>query len=394
MGVSPRSDRLYKQVTMEIRDSITYDCAIIGGGLSGLCLSIQLAEAGFSVVVLEKNRYPFHKVCGEYISMESWDFLEGLGLPLSDMNLPIIDQLGISSQRGFMLNHTLKMGGFGISRFSLDQSLSQVAVSKGVIINENCRVNGVTKLGEQASEISSSLGSYSARVVCGSYGKYTPSFLPSAESEKVADGINYIGVKYHVKAGLPTNRIELHNFEDGYCGISKVDNDWHCLCYLTTAKNLTRNNKDIGVMEQNVLFKNPFLKKYLTESEFLTEQPLVISNVSFKKKSTDNQGIFLLGDAAGSITPLCGNGMSMGMRASKLLAAELIALLDNKETREQALLNYKQNWNKNFGNRIKAGYYLQHLFGKNSTTDLALRGLNLFPALTSKLVSLTHGARF
>jgi flavin-dependent dehydrogenase len=372
----------------------TYDCAIIGGGLSGLCLSIQLAEAGFSVVVLEKNRYPFHKVCGEYISMESWDFLTGLGLPLADMNLPVIDQLGISSQGGYMLNHTLKLGGFGISRFSLDHLLSRIAISKGVIIKENCRVNGVTQAGNHTSEINSSLGSYCARVVCGSYGKYTPSFLQSAESEKVADGINYIGVKYHVKADLPTNRIELHNFKDGYCGISKVDNDWHCLCYLTTAKNLTSNNKDIGVMEQNVLFKNPFLKKYFTESEFLTEQPLVISNVSFKKKSTDNQGIFLLGDAAGSITPLCGNGMSMGMRASQLLAAELIPLLHNKQTREQAHLNYKQNWNKNFGNRIETGYYLQHLFGKNTTTELALRGLNQFPALTSKLVSLTHGERF
>ena len=56
----------------------TYDCGIIGGGLAGLCLAIQLADRGISVVLFEKNQYPFHKVCGEYISMESWDFLEGL----------------------------------------------------------------------------------------------------------------------------------------------------------------------------------------------------------------------------------------------------------------------------------------------------------------------------
>ena len=46
-----------------------FDCAIIGGGLAGLCLAIQLADADRSVVLLEKNSYPFHKVCGEYISM-------------------------------------------------------------------------------------------------------------------------------------------------------------------------------------------------------------------------------------------------------------------------------------------------------------------------------------
>ncbi|MCE7042628.1 NAD(P)/FAD-dependent oxidoreductase [Dyadobacter sp. CY312] len=379
---------------MENMDPTSYDCAIIGGGLSGLCLSIQLAEAGFSVVVFEKNRYPFHKVCGEYISMESWNFLNQLGLPLGDMDLPVIDQLGISSQRGFMLNHTLKMGGFGISRFTLDHQLSSIAVSKGVIIKENCRVTGVRKADKQVSEIDSSCGTYHAKIVCGSYGKYTPSFLQSAELGKGSDGMNYIGVKYHVRTDLPTNRIELHNFENGYCGISKVDNDWQCLCYLTTANNLNKNSKDIGLMERNVLFKNPFLKKYFTESEFLTQQPLVISNVSFKKKSTDNQGIFLLGDSAGSITPLCGNGMSMGMRASKLLAAELIAYLNNKQTKEQTLVNYKRSWDKNFGNRIKVGYYLQYLFGKNATTDLALRVLSQLPPVTSKLVSLTHGERF
>jgi flavin-dependent dehydrogenase len=62
-----------------------YDVAIIGGGLGGLSLAIQLARKNFSVILFEKEKYPFHKVCGEYISMESWGFLEDLGLPLSDL---------------------------------------------------------------------------------------------------------------------------------------------------------------------------------------------------------------------------------------------------------------------------------------------------------------------
>jgi flavin-dependent dehydrogenase len=372
----------------------TYDCAIIGGGLSGLCLSIQLADAGISVVVFEKKTYPFHKVCGEYISMESWDFLTGLGLPLADMNLPVIDQLGISSERGFMLNHTLKLGGFGISRYSLDFLLSRIAVGRGVTILENCRVHDVKHADGQISEISTSVGAYYARVVCGSYGKYTPAFLNSTEHEKVAEVVNYIGVKYHVKADLPANRIELHNFHNGYCGISKVDNDWHCLCYLTVANNLRANQMDVGSMEQNILYRNPHLKRIFTESEFIDRQPLVISNVGFKKKTTDRMGAVLLGDAAGSITPLCGNGMSMGMRASKLLAIELITYLNNRQTREQMLINYKRNWDSNFAGRIQAGYYLQNLFGKKTATDLALRVLDKFPPLTRKLVSLTHGTRF
>lgn len=90
----------------------SYQCAIIGGGLAGLALAIQLADKGIKVILFEKNKYPFHKVCGEYISMESWDFLSELGLPLADLNLPRINELGVSSENGFMLNTTLALGGF------------------------------------------------------------------------------------------------------------------------------------------------------------------------------------------------------------------------------------------------------------------------------------------
>ncbi len=372
-----------------------FECAIIGGGLAGLCLAIQLADNGISTAVFEKGNYPFHKVCGEYISMESWPFLESLGLPLADLALPKIHHLGISSDRGFILNHHLGMGGFGISRYSLDHYLFEIASRKGVRVVQECRVTDVQGNTNEGFRIRTSSGLFASKVVCGSYGKYTPQFIHLPETNAPgADNQNYIGVKYHIKTDFPFNRIELHNFSDGYCGISAVDRDWHCLCYLTTARNLTENGKDVKQMEEAVLFQNPFLKHYFTQSEFVHAQPLVISNVQFNKKQTESEGIFLLGDAAGSITPLCGNGMSMGMRASRLLAAQLLLLFQRKQTYRQALENYHREWNAAFGTRIKAGYHLQKLFGKSRTTDIALRLLDKTPWLTSKLVALTHGEVF
>ncbi|MHA4739310.1 NAD(P)/FAD-dependent oxidoreductase [Dyadobacter sp. MSC1_007] len=372
-----------------------FECAVIGGGLAGLCLAIQLADHGISVVVFEKNKYPFHKVCGEYISMESWGFLESLGLPLSDLDLPIIKNLGITSDRGFVLNHRLQMGGFGVSRYSLDHHLFEIALKKGVKVMENCRVQNVERDGEQAHYVTTSLGVFRADVVCGSYGKYTPQFIQLHENQDTPNNaLNYIGVKFHIKTEFPADRIELHNFRDGYCGISRVDQGWNCLCYLTTSRNLLENRKDVRLMEENVLYQNPFLKQYFTQSEFVSRQPLMISNVHFRKRQTNSDGIFLLGDAAGSITPLCGNGMSMGMRASQMLAKELILFFEKKQGRESALKNYQLAWNAAFGTRINAGYHLQKLFGKSRTTDFALRTLHSMPALTDRLIALTHGEPF
>jgi flavin-dependent dehydrogenase len=50
---------------------MSYDVAIIGGGLAGLALANDLAMRDRKVIVFEKGSYPKHKVCGEYISMES-----------------------------------------------------------------------------------------------------------------------------------------------------------------------------------------------------------------------------------------------------------------------------------------------------------------------------------
>ncbi|MCZ8285048.1 MAG: oxidoreductase, partial [Bacteroidia bacterium] len=299
-------------------------------------------------------------------------------------------------EQGFMLNAPLDLGGFGISRYTLDQELHLLAVRKGVTVLTSCKVQGTHYLdADDLSEIETTKGRYRSKLICGSYGKYTPAFIhEQADYTAEKNSKNYIGVKYHIKADLPQNRIELHNFSDGYCGISKVDKDWYCLCYLSSAENLRKHGNSIGRMEEQVLYKNPFLKRYFTECEFVNPQPLVISNVQFSKKQVYSSHVFLLGDAAGSISPLCGNGMSMGMRASALLATGINAYLHKELSRQELITHYTAAWNSAFHTRIKTGYYLQSLFGKKTSTQLALKTLSLFPALTKKIISLTHGKPF
>jgi menaquinone-9 beta-reductase len=225
-------------------DNKIFPCAVIGGGLGGLCLAIQLAQRGIEVVLFEKNSYPQHKVCGEYISMESWHFLIELGIPLAELNLPKINQLGVSAQNGFMLESPLALGGFGISRYNLDHLLCQLARQKGVLVYENCKVLNVQTIDNACSEIRTAQGIFQAHIVCGSFGKYAPQFAKS-NTETTYKTPNYIGVKYHIETDLAPNRIELHNFKDGYCGISKIDQNRYCLCYLSKSSNLQQSGNDI-----------------------------------------------------------------------------------------------------------------------------------------------------
>ena len=372
-----------------------YDCAVVGGGLAGLSLAIQLAKAGKEVILFEKDIYPQHKVCGEYISNESWEFLISLGLPLNEMALPKIKHLTVSTPSGFTIDHTLDLGGFGISRYELDYQLFKLAKELKVKILEATKVDNI-QLVDGIFKITSGKDSYLASVATGTWGKRSNLDVkwerPFITKQK--KGLtNYVGVKYHIRTSFPADRIALHNFKDGYCGISQIEDNKHCLCYLTTADNV-RQYKSIQEMEQALLYKNPHLRKIFTESEFLFERPLVISQISFLPKSIMEHNVLMAGDSTGLIAPLCGNGMSMAFRASKILAELLLEYFNEGFSYYVMEDMYKKQWKSSFSSRLFMGRFIQGMFGKEYMTEGLIRSLSHFPYLVSKLIKSTHGNPF
>jgi menaquinone-9 beta-reductase len=374
----------------------TYDIAIIGGGLAGLNLSILLAKQKHSVLLLEKETYPFHKVCGEYISLESWDFLtKEVGIPLESYNLPIIKNLLVTAPNGNTLQTNLDLGGFGISRYTLDNTLQQIAKQNGVTILEACKAEEIT-FENDIFTITTNKGNYTSKLCCGSWGKRSNIDIKWKRSftTKNSDRLNnFIGVKYHVKTDFPNDLIALHNFKDGYCGISQIEDGKHCICYLTKASNLKATGS-IAKMEAEILSENPHLKKILDSSIKLYEAPVTISQISFSKKNCVENNILMLGDAGGMITPLCGNGMSIAMHTAKIAAENINSYLQNKITRAQLEKNYTNNWNKNFANRIKIGKAVQYLFGRKATTNLFVAIMKRSKFLTNIIIKSTHGNKF
>jgi menaquinone-9 beta-reductase len=379
----------------------TVDMAIIGGGLAGLCLSIQAARAGYSVVLFEKETYPFHRVCGEYISLESWNFLEELGIPLSDLNLPIIRKVVVTSPGGQRLERELSLGGFGISRFKLDQLLADLAEKNGVKLHTGTKVTDV-HFGQEEFEISCESagnvpGHWSARVVAGAFGKRSNldvKWKRDFVSHKPGKLNNYIGVKYHVRYNTPADTIALHNFQNGYCGISRIEDGKSCLCYLATANELSLAGNSIGKLEQTFLSRNPYLRDILENAERLYDEPVVISQISFEKKNLLENHVLMIGDAAGMITPLCGNGMSMAMHGSKIASRLMQRFLQGELSREQMESQYESEWRAAFHRRLSTGRFVQSLFGKDFLTNFVVRALKPLPAITDYLIRQTHGEPF
>ena len=368
---------------------MNYDVIIVGGGLGGLIASIQLAKSHYQVLLIEKYNYPFNKVCGEYVSNEVKPFLKEIGLDLESLGSTNINRFQLTSIKGKSLETPLQMGGFGISRYTLDYELFKIAKSLGVTFVLNTNVDDIQKINEIFFLETNTNQTFETKVVIGSYGKRAK-LDKSLFREFPTQTQAFVGVKYHIKYNFPKDLIALHNFKGGYCGISAIEDDKFCLCYLSDRKNV-KNSGGINEMEKEIMCQNPFLFDIFHNAEFLFEHPLVINEIIFTPKSAVHKNILMVGDTAGLITPLAGNGMSIAIRAA-VIASKLISnFLQKKISRVELEANYTEEWNKNFKNRLWRGRQLQKLFGDEFNSNLAVSAIKKMPFLLKPIIRATHG---
>ncbi len=362
---------------------------IVGAGLAGLTAAIHLAKARFKVTLIEKESYPIHKVCGEYISNEVLPYLQSLDLDVSAIGAVDISKLKISTQKGKMIACDLPLGGFGISRYTLDHYLWKKAQTSGVttIQDEVSRITFDSTL----FEVDTILGKqFMADFVIGAYGKRSGLDYSLKRDFKIKNA-PWLGVKAHYKATIATDTVQLHNFKGGYCGISEVEEGLINVCYLAHYDSF-KQYKSIPKFQEAVLFQNPHLKTFFEEAKCGFEQPLSIAQVNFSiKKSVENH-ILMCGDAAGLIHPLCGNGMAMAIAGAQLVAEMLIAYAKgNILTRAALEQEYARQWQQNFGSRLTTGRILQKVLLNSTMQTTAQKLGQVLPGVVPSIIQKTHG---
>ena len=253
----------------------------------------------------------------------------------------------------------------------------------------NTNVDDIQKINETFFVETNTNQTFETKVVIGSYGKRAK--LDKSLKRKFPTQTQaFVGVKYHIKYNFPKDLIALHNFSGGYCGISAIEDDKYCLCYLSDRKNV-KHSGSINEMEKKFMCQNPFLLDIFQNAEFLFEHPLVINEIIFTPKSAVHKNILMVGDTAGLITPLAGNGMSIAIRAA-VIASDLISnFLQKKITSDELERNYTEEWNKNFKNRLWRGRQLQKLFGDEFNSNFAISALSKMPFLLKPIIRATHG---
>lgn len=362
---------------------------IIGGGLAGLTAAIHLSKMGLKVILIEKNEYPKHKVCGEYISNEVISYFDWLSLTISELNPTSISKLHFSTASGKSIYCDLPLGGFGISRFALDSFLFKKALEMGCeVIQDN--VENITFDNDNFTITTTNNRVLNSEIVIGAFGKRSNIDL-KLNRNFIQKKSYWLAVKAHYSGNFPNDLVGLHNFEGGYCGVSKVENDAINICYLASYKTF-KNYKNIEEYQNQVVVKNPHLDLILKKSQLLFEKPLTISQISFDKKETVKEHILMVGDTAGLIHPLCGNGMAMAIHSAQI-ASQLIIKYCKGEVKSRGELEkkYIKEWNSNFEERLRMGRYLAFLLQKQTLSAILMKILIKFPLLMAIIIKKTHG---
>lgn len=366
-----------------------YDVIVIGGGLAGLVSALELARSGFRVALIERKTYPFHKVCGEYVSNEVRDYVRTLGVDLPGLGAADVRRFWFTSPSGRSLRAPLDLGGFGISRYRLDNEFYQLGQTAGVAFFTGKSVEE-TSFSDNEHHVRLSDGqTLTARLVIGAYGKRSR-LDKTLDRHFLQRPSPYVGVKYHIRTDAPDDEVALHNFRQGYCGLSAIEDGKFCLCYLTTRENV-RQYGNLPDMERALMFRNPHLRQIYENSEFLYDKPEVINEISFAPKQAVEQHLLMAGDSAGLITPLCGNGMAMAIHGARLVSGLATRFLRSELSRPELERRYQSEWSRLFARRLWVGRTVQKLFGDEWLSELAVTTLRLFRPALRGIMRQTHG---
>lgn len=372
------------------------DVAIIGAGIAGSGLAKALADRGRKVLLIDRKAFPRHKVCGEFLSPESIGILSDLGFA------PAIRTLGPAEIRATRIHAfgsaplriPLPGVAWGLSRHALDEALHREARLAGAEIATGTTVVSMRREADgYALNIVRGGRTHvvRARAVVGAWGGggRVPD-MTGEERKNKHPGSPYLGVKMHFAGVEVADEVELYFFEGGYLGLSPAGNG-----IANAAAMLDRRairNAPTAVHEWLALARSrsPALDRRLTGARPVPGTQAAVAPVRLYAKPVPWDGIPLIGDACATIPPLCGDGMSMALRAAQLCATSAERYLCGALSLSEWEEDFARAIHGAFSGPLRWGNLLQRAAGRPLPARIALTAARCMPALGRRLVRATR----
>jgi flavin-dependent dehydrogenase len=368
------------------------DVVIVGAGPAGSTAAIVLARAGLNVQLLEKDEFPRHKLCGEFLSGDGTDILRSLQLEgaLRAFGAIEIRHCVLTSPTGRRFGADLPGRPLSLSRYRLDLALLEEARRSGASVRTGCAATDIRGSLGNGFRIETTRGDLSSRVVVLACGRSSTLDRKLGLSARNPSPDPLVAFKaHHVGPYLPAT-VELHSFRGGYCGIQPVEDGHVNVCWISRVSRLQSAGGKPDDMVATVFAENEMLARRAAPLRKRTDQFLAVSQLNLKPRSAVAGDLLLVGDSAGMIAPMCGDGMSMAISsavlAGRLIEAYLTGGLDVQLMKEQ----YRSGWQKTFVRRMTLGRILHVGYERPRVSNIGIQLCRRFPHLGNWLIRATR----
>ena len=303
-----------------------FDVAIIGGGPAGSSCAAFCALAGLRTLVLEREKFPREKVCGDCLNPSCWSVLERLGVSQQVLNLPHskLDSVGFIAIDGHEVVVDLPIDGdceLSVKRSLFDHLLLKRARGVGADVREGTTVTALANGGNWKIETAGG-ESFSARTLVGADGRNSTvarlrNLLPRPTRERVA-------LQAHIP--LPRNfgrRVVLQFLQEGYSGQAPVNETELNLCLVGAPPTISR------------------LRQWAERQfEITPDQPWrTITPLTRSPVPCAHENLLFIGDAARVVEPFTGEGIYYALRSGELAANAITKIIRGKD-RQSALREF------------------------------------------------------
>ncbi|MFX0074230.1 MAG: NAD(P)/FAD-dependent oxidoreductase [Candidatus Hermodarchaeota archaeon] len=342
-----------------------YDVCIVGAGPAGSTCAYYLTQKGFQPLILEKKEFPRDKICGDAFTQRCFVHLERMGvlqklIEEKKGHWTAIGGLVSPSGITYIGNSASETGShlvMSVKRKIMDEMLVKAAVNAGSELVENYSVNEVTFNNKSGNWVIESKDTgqvaYHAKVLV----------IADGASSSIAQSLGIINEPPQAVCSRAYIKAGTYNFKydgltlfpmklvPGYCAFMReADNDVVFCCYIIPFGNAKTEN--LYNLHHDLIKNDPFVSEVLgpnAELEQMKAAPIRFGGIA---QSYDDN-LLIIGDAAGMIDPLTGEGLQYAMDAAEIAAVTISEAFQRKDFTKGFFKRYHKQWMKSFGKDFK-----------------------------------------
>ena len=418
--------------------SKNYDVIVVGGGPAGASAAIHLATRGVRVLLVEREKFPRAKLCGEFISPECLAHFARLGV-LEEMEraggarvgetiffarsgrrvgVPSA-WFGAETTGGVHGAASATGGALGLSRAEMDERLLRRARAVGVEVLEEAQTVGVLfEEGERQQrrvagvrvERGGEVFEARAAVTIDATGraralarrveqaaKENGAREAKARAGATPKRMPLVAFKAHLEnARGAEGACEIYFYRGGYGGLSRVEGGLSNLCFIVAARDVRARASDAERVMREIVMTNTRAAETLRGARVASDWLAVALESFGRRELIPCEGLLTVGDAASFIDPFTGSGMLMALESGELAGACVSrALPQLRANGSFALLasDYRALYRERFAARLRVCSWLRRAaFAPQLATEAGIAALATSERMRRALARATRPA--